>query len=172
MNVSGLALPRWRVALGEIAWSERLAWALPLVPMWLSMLVLGVALLPEIAVAIPSLNDDAAHYSLILNASRAIDAGQNPVDHWAPDLEIGYPQFAYYQHLPHLFVVALDRLLFRQVELLTLFNLTRYALLVGFPITVYWSLRQLEFSRPAAGAAAALAPLLSAGHRFGFEYDS
>jgi hypothetical protein len=37
---------------------------------------------------------------------------------------------------------------------------------------VYWSLRQFEFSRPAAGAAAALAPLLSAGHKFGFEYDS
>jgi hypothetical protein len=172
MSVSGLALPRWRVALGETAWSRRVAWALPLLPVWLSMLVLGVALLPEVTVAVPSLNDDAAHYSLILNASRAIDAGQNPVDHWAPDLEIGYPQFAYYQHLPHLFVVALDRLLLRQVELLTLFNLTRYVLLLAFPITVYWSLRQFEFSRPAAGAAAALAPLLSAGHRFGFEYDS
>ena len=172
MSVSGLAVQRWRLALGETAWSQRLAWTLPLIPIWLSMLVLGVALLPEVSVAVPSLNDDAAHYSFILNVSRAIDAGQNPIDHWAPDLEIGFPQFAYYQHLPHLLVVGLDRLLLQQVELLTLFNLTRYALLVAFPITVYWSLRQFEFSRPAAGAAAALAPLLSAGHRFGFEYDS
>ena len=172
MSVTDLSLQRWRLALGEMAWSDRIAWAMPLLPMWVSMFVLGIALLPEVTVAIPSLNDDAAHYSLILNASRAIDAGQNPVDHWAPDLEIGYPQFAYYQHLPHLFVVALHRVLLRQVELLSLFNLTRYALLVGFPITVYWSLRQFEFSRPAAGAAAAIAPLLSAGHRFGFEYDS
>ena len=172
MSVSGLALQRWRLVIGETAWSQRIAWALPLAPMWLSMLVLGIALLPEVTVAVPSLNDDAAHYSLILNASRAIDAGLNPVDHWAPDLEIGFPQFAYYQHLPHLFVVALSRLLLRQVDLLTLFNLTRYVLLVGFPVTVYWSLRQFEFSRPAAGAAAAIAPLLSAGFRFGFEYDS
>src|SRR5690606_24853386 len=172
MSVSGVALPRWRVALGETAWSRRLAWALPLLPVWLSMLVLGVALLPEVTVAIPSLNDDAAHYSLVQNASRAIDAGKNPFDHWAPDLEIGYPQFAYYQHLPHLFVVAAERVLFRQVDLLTLFNLTRYVLLVAFPVTVYWSLRQLEFSRPAAGAAAALAPLLSTGYKVGLEYDS
>jgi len=156
---------------GEV-WAQRLADALPLFPVALSMLVLSIALLPEVTVAIPSLNDDAAHYSLIQNASRAIDAGKNPVDHWAPDLEFGFPQFAYYQHLPHLFVVALHRLLLRQVELLTLFNLTRYVLMVAFPVTVYWSLRQLEFSRPAAAAAATFAPLFSAGHRFGIEYDS
>jgi hypothetical protein len=146
--------------------------ALPLLPVALSMLVMAVALLPEVTVAVPSLNDDAAHYSLIQNASRAVDAGKNPVDHWAPDLEFGFPQFAYYQHLPHLLVVALHRLLLRQVDLLTLFNLTRFVLMVGFPMTVYWSLRQLEFSRPAAAAAATLAPLFSAGHRFGIEYDS
>ena len=156
---------------GEV-WSQRIAGALPLFPVALSMFVLGIALLPEVTVAIPSLNDDAAHYSLIQNASRAIDAGKNPIDHWAPDLEFGFPQFAYYQHLPHLFVVALHRLLLRQVELLTLFNLTRYVLMVAFPVTVYWSLRQLEFSRPAAAAAATFAPLFSAGHRFGIEYDS
>jgi hypothetical protein len=172
MSVSGIALQRWRLAVGEMAWSDRLSWALPLVPMWLSRVVLAVGLLPEVTIPIPSLNDDAAHYSLILNASRAISAGLNPVDHWAPDLEIGYPQFAYYQHVPHLFVVALNRLLLRQVDLLTLFNLTRYVLLVGFPITVYWSMRQFGFSRQAAGAAAAVAPLLSAGNKFGFEYDS
>ena len=156
---------------GEV-WSQRLAEALPLFPVALSMLVLAIALLPEVTVAIPSLNDDAAHFSLIQNASRAIDAGKNPFDHWAPDLEFGFPQFAYYQHLPHLFVVAVHRLLLRQVELLTLFNLTRYVLMVAFPVTVYWSLRQLEFSRPAAAAAATFAPLFSAGHRFGIEYDS
>ena len=156
---------------GEV-WSQRLAEALPLFPVALSMLILAIALLPEVTVAIPSLNDDAAHYSLIQNASRAIDAGKNPFDHWAPDLEFGFPQFAYYQHLPHLFVVAVHRLLLRQVELLTLFNLTRYVLMVAFPVTVYWSLRQLEFSRPAAAAAATFAPLFSAGHRFGIEYDS
>jgi hypothetical protein len=172
MSIGALDLQRWRTGFRTVEWSERLTEVLPLVPIAVSMLVMAVALLPEVSVAIPNLNDDAAHYSLILNASRAIDAGQNPLDHWAPDLEFGYPQFAYYQHLPHLFVVGLNRLLFRQVDLLTLFNLTRYALMVGFPVTVYWSLRQLEFSRPAAAAAATFSPLLSAGHRFGIEYDS
>jgi hypothetical protein len=156
---------------GEV-WPQRLIGALPLFPVAVSMVVLAVALLPEVTIAVPSLNDDAAHYSLSQNASRAIDAGKNPVDHWAPDLEFGFPQFAYYQHLPHLFVVGLHRFLFRQVDLLTLFNLTRYVLMVAFPITVYWSLRQLGFSRPAAATAATFAPLFSAGHRFGIEYDS
>src|SRR5688500_11216688 len=170
--VLGRPFPETKEGVGGEVWAQRLADVLPLFPVALSMLVLGIALLPEVTVAIPSLNDDAAHYSLIQNASRAIDAGKNPVDHWAPDLEFGFPQFAYYQHLPHLFVVALHRLLLRQVELLTLFNLTRYVLMVAFPVTVYWSLRQLEFSRPAAAAAATFAPLFSAGHRFGIEYDS
>ena len=141
MSIGDVALARWRSGLGEVAWSKHVTEVLPVLPVVLSMLVLAVALLPEVTTAIPSLNDDAAHYSLILNASRAIDAGKNPVDHWAPDLEFGFPQFAYYQHLPHLFVIGLHRLLLRQVELLTLFNLTRYVLMVGFPLTVYWSLR-------------------------------
>ena len=170
--VLGRPFPETKEGVGGEVWAQRLADVLPLFPVALSMLVLGIALLPEVTVAIPSLNDDAAHYSLIQNASRAVEAGKNPVDHWAPDLEFGFPQFAYYQHLPHLFVVALHRLLLRQVELLTLFNLTRYVLMVAFPVTVYWSLRQLEFSRPAAAAAATFAPLFSAGHRFGIEYDS
>lgn len=161
-----------RHRLATSVWTARLAHAVPLLPVALSMLVMGIALLPEVTVGIPSLNDNAAHYALIQNADRAIAAGLNPVDHWAADLELGYPQFAYYQHLPHLFVVVLERLTLGQADLLTLFNLTRYVLMVGFPVTVYWSLRQLGFSRPAAGTAAALAPLLSAGHRFGLEYDS
>ncbi|HEX5368877.1 MAG TPA: hypothetical protein VFY10_05615 [Dehalococcoidia bacterium] len=172
MSVAGLTLQRWRSGFAESVWADRLVDALPLVPVIVSVIFMAIVLLPEVTVPVPSLNDDAAHYSLILNASRAIDAGLNPIDHWAPDLEIGYPQFAYYQHLPALFVVALNRLVLRSVSLLTLFNLTRWALMAGFPITVYWSLRKLGFSKPAAAAAATFSPLFSAGNKFGIEYDS
>ena len=132
----------------------------------------AIMLLPELSLPVPSLNDDAFHYLFIQRASEAVAGGENPFDHWAPELELGFPQFFYYQHLPHLAVVLLHRLLLKQVDLFTLFNLTRYLLLLGFPLTVYWSMRQMEFSTVASAVAAAVATLLSSDHRYGFEYDS
>src|SRR5881296_3895860 len=117
----------------------------------------AVALWPELSVAIPSLNDDAFHFLLIQRASEALATGENPFDHWAPELDLGFPQLLYYQHLPHLTVVALHRLLLKQVDLLILFNSIRYLLLVGFPLTVYCSMRRLGFSIVAGGFAAAAA---------------
>lgn len=130
------------------------------------------ALLPELSLPIPSLNDDAFHYLFIQRASEALANGENPFDHWAPELELGFPQFFYYQHLPHLTVVLLHRLLLKQVDLFTLFNLVRYLLLLGFPLTVYWSMRRLGFSIVAGAVSATIATLLSSNHRYGFEYDS
>lgn len=130
------------------------------------------ALFPELSLPIPSLNDDAFHYLFIQRASEALANGENPFDHWAPELELGFPQFFYYQHLPHLTVVLLHRLLLKQADLLTLFNLVRYLLLLGFPLTVYWSMRRLGFSIVAGAVSAAIATLLSSNHRYGFEYDS
>ena len=118
------------------------------------------ALLPELSLPIPSLNDDAVHYLFVQRASEALAGGENPFDHWVPELELGFPLFFYYQHLPHLTVVLLHRLLLQQVDLLTLFNLIRYLLLVGFPLTVYWSLQRLGFSVVAGAVAAAASTLL------------
>jgi len=69
-------------------------------------------------------------------------------------------------------VILLHRLLLKQVSLLTLFNAIRYLLLVGFPLTIYWSMRRLGFSAVAGGVAAACSTLLSSDHRYGFEYTS
>ena len=132
----------------------------------------AITLYPELSLPVPSLNDDAVHYLLIQRASEALAHGENLFDHWLPELEFGFPFFFYYQHAPHLFVVALHRALFQQLDLLTVFNLGRYLLLVGFPLTVYWSMRRLEFTAVAAAAGAAGASLLSSNHRYGFEFDS
>jgi hypothetical protein len=132
----------------------------------------AIMLLSELSLPVPSLNDDAFHYLFIQRASEAVAGGENPFDHWAPELELGFPQFFYYQHLPHLAVILLHRLLLKQVDLFTLFNLDRYLLLLGFPLTVYWSMRRLGFSVVPASVAAANATLLSANHHYGFEYDS
>ena len=136
------------------------------------MAVNAVALLPELIVGAPSLNDDAFQYLMVQGASHAVSTGANAVDFWQPQLELGFPQFLYYQNLPHLAVVALDRVLLGSLDLLTVFNLVRFLLLVGLPLTVFWSTRRMGFSLVAAAVAAAACSLLSGDARYGFEYDS
>lgn len=138
----------------------------------LPMLLNAVALLPEITIGIPSNNDDANHYAYIVRADDALSRGENVLEFWMPSMELGFPPFLYYQHLPHLVVVALARVTFGLVDLLTLFNIVRYVLLVTLPLTVWWSLRTLGM--PAAGAAfaGAAASLVAGAGRFGIEYDS
>lgn len=132
----------------------------------------AIALLPEVTIPAPSLNDDAFHYLFIQRASDALASGGNVFDHWLPQIEAGFPQFLYYQHLPALVVVGLQRLSFGNLDLLTTFNLVRYVLLVGLPLTVFVSMRWFGFSTVAAAMAAAASTLLSSDFRYGFEYDS
>lgn len=135
------------------------------------MLFNAIALLPEVAYPVPNVNDDAEHILFIQQASDAWARGEDPLDFWVPQVELGFPQFLYYQNLAHLVVVALGKLTFGLVPLRTLFDLVRYVLLVGFPLTVFWSMRRLGFSDVAAAIGAAASSLLSSG-RYGFEYDS
>ncbi|HLI81024.1 MAG TPA: hypothetical protein VKV03_13645 [Candidatus Binataceae bacterium] len=151
---------RWRI--GVIA-------TLVLIPVALH----AILLLPEIRLPIPSQNDDGMHYLYVQRANEALTNGDNPFDFWVSELGYGFPQFHYYQHLPHLAVVLLHRMLLKQLALLTVFNLVRYLLLIGFPITVFWSMRAMEFSMGGSAAAAAFASLLSGYFaRLGFEYES
>jgi len=135
----------------------------------LPILVNAIGLFAEFDCPAPSLNDDVFHYLFIERANQAISAGANPVDHWLPELELGFPQFFYYQHLPHLAVVAAYRFMLRRISLLTIFNLVRYLLMVLFPLTVYWSMRTAGFSRIAAAGGGAFAPLLSSRFNSGFD---
>src|SRR5205814_1723143 len=106
----------------------------------------------------------AVHFSVKLS--------ENVLDHWVPQLELGFPWFIYYQPLPALVVVLVHRALFGLFDLLTVFNAVRYVLLVGFPLTVFWSLRRMGVAAAGAAMAAAAAPLLSGDFRYGFDYDS
>src|SRR4029079_58337 len=109
------------------------------------MLFNAVELLPELT-ALPNVNDDAAHLLFVERANDAITQGADPVDFWVPDLELGFPQFAYYQHLPHLVVVAVDRALLQRVDIVAVFNAVRYVLLVALPLTVFWSMPWMGFT--------------------------
>lgn len=136
------------------------------------MLFTAVTLFPELAIPVPSTNDDATHFALIRRASEALASGENVLDHWVPQLELGFPWFIYYQPLPALVIVLLHRGLLGLVDLLNVFDAVRFALLVGLPLTVFWSLRRIGVAAAGAAVAAAASPLISGDFRYGFEYDS
>ncbi len=136
------------------------------------MIVTAICLLPEVTLPVPNLNDDAFHFALVRHMSEALATGQNPLDLWMHETELGFTPTVYYQNLPHLAVALLDRGTLGAVDLFTLFNIVRYVLLVGFPLVVFWSLRRMGFSTIAAAVAAAASPLLSADFLYGFEYGS
>ena len=132
----------------------------------------AIALLPELTIPVPSNNDDATHFLLIQRMSEALARGENPLDFWVPQVELGFPWLVYYQPLPALGVVLLHRAFLGTVDLITAFNLVRYLLLIGLPLTVFWSLRQMGVSPAGAAVAAAASPLFSGDFRYGFDYDS
>src|SRR5262249_28998961 len=108
---------------GSAGGDRRLTTLILLLP---TLIIIGfnaVKLWPEVGLPVPNLNDDAVHYLLVQRASEALTNGENPFDHWLTEQELGFPMFRYYQHLPHLTVVVLHRLLLGRVELLTVFNL-------------------------------------------------
>src|ERR1700733_2623138 len=111
-------------------------WIAVLILVSLPILFNAVCLFPEVRHITPAHNDEIFHYLFIERANQAISAGDNPFDHWLPELELGFPQFLYYQNLPHLTVVAVHRLLLERVSLLTVLNIIRYLLMVLFPLTV------------------------------------
>jgi uncharacterized membrane protein len=141
-------------------------------PVCIAIVFNAVMLRPEFSVGVPSLNDDAFHYLYVQRADAAMANGENPFDNWSPTLELGFPQFFYYQHVPYIAVAVLYRLLFKQISLLTLFNLVRYLLLVFLPLTVWWSMRTMGFTPIASAVGAAFSPLISSNFLYGFEYNS
>lgn len=132
----------------------------------------AVLLAPELASDVPSRNDSALHLLMVHAASDALASGANPLDVWIPELELGYPQFLYYQHLPHLLIAVLHRLLLGSVSIEALFHGIQYLLLVLVPVTVAWSMRRMGFTPAAAAVGAAAVSLFAARERFGFEYGS
>ena len=147
-------------------------WIAVLILVSLPILFNAVCLFPEVRHLTPAHNDQVFHYLFIERANQAISAGDNPFDHWLPEIELGFPEFFYYQNLPHLTVIGLYRLMLEQVSLARVLNLVRYLLLIGFPLSVYWSMRRMEFSAIAAATGAALAPMIASNIDYGFDFRS
>lgn len=137
-----------------------------------AMLLHAVALWPELATDVPTRNDSMFHLLMVRGASEALATGANPLDFWIPQLELGFPQFLYYQHLPHLVLALIHRACFGLVSVETLFHGFRYLLLVGMPLTVWWSMRRMGFSLVASAVGGVASMLFVADNRMGLEYNS
>ena len=132
----------------------------------------AIGLLPEVTVPVANVNDDAEHALYIENASDALARGENVLDFWVPEMDEGFPQFLYYQNLPHLSVVALHRLLLGTIDIFTVFNVVRYLGLVLLPLTVFWSMRRMDFDTVAAAVGASASTLLATNFLYGFDVGS
>jgi len=132
----------------------------------------AIGLLPEVTVPVPNVNDDTEHALYIENASDALARGENVLEFWVPEMDEGFPQFLYYQNLPHVSVVALHRLLLGTIDIFTVFNIVRYLGLVLLPLTVFWSMRRMDFDTVAAAVAAAASTLLATNFLYGFDFGS
>ncbi len=132
----------------------------------------AIGLLPEITVRVANVNDDTEHALYIENASDALARGENVLDFWVPEMDEGFPQFLYYQNLPHLSVVALHRVLLGTIDIFTVFNIVRYLGLVLLPLTVFWSMRRMDFDTVAAAVAASASTLLATNFLYGFDFGS
>ena len=85
----------------------------------------AAALVPEVMYSVPNVNDGAQHVGFVRRAADAWSRGENVIDFWVPQFELGVPQFLDYQHLPHVAVVLLGRLTGNSIDLRTLFDLSR-----------------------------------------------
>lgn len=157
-----------RDAINARGADDRWSW-LPLIGIALFHLV---ALRSELATDVPSRNDLTFHLLMVRGASDMLASGGNPLDFWMPQMELGFPQFLYYQHLPHLLLAVVHRLTFGVLPLELLFHGARVVLLLAMPFTVFASMRMLGFARSAAVFSAMVSMLLSANNRMGLEYNS
>jgi hypothetical protein len=111
------------------------------------------------------LDDSSLHEQMVRFATARLRAGHLPLTSWFPFLGAGSPQFLHYQSLPALLTGALGLLTGPDAA----FRWTLYLLLSLWPVSVYLSARLFGAGRPAAAAAAAMAPFLVSATGVGYE---
>jgi hypothetical protein len=131
-----------------------------------------VLLYPEITSGIVAKNDAVMHLLLVEMAVEAIENGLNFTDPWQGTMNLGFPFFHYYQHLPHLLVALFHVVTFGVFPVADLIRWSTYLLLSLFPLTIFWSLRRVGFDDLTAGMGALVAPLAATDSLFGFGYAS
>lgn len=142
---------------------------LPIFILTFVVLFHSILLLPELTQLSPDLNDNVFHYSLCVSIQEQIESGGNLIDHWVPYWSMGFPVFHHYQHFPHLVIVSIYNIFFKQIPLFVIYRLFNYLLLVLYPLALYYSLRKMRFSSLSSAGAALFSLALSNINGYGLE---
>jgi hypothetical protein len=127
---------------------------------------------PEAVRTAPQFNDMVLHWQALQTATTDLAVGLNPTDFWLSTIGLGYPFFHHYQHLAYLPPALLFYLSGGVLPLSTLFNSVLYLLLSFWPVSIYYSMRRLEFERLPAALAGLVASLISTNGLLGLEFGS
>jgi hypothetical protein len=119
-----------------------------------------------------SLNDEVLHLTATQDAVTAMSQGLDPTDFWLAQIGMGYPLFHHYQHIPHLFLAITNLVTSSFLSLMDLFNISRFILLVFFPLSVFVAMRRFGFEYLAAGLSALFASLISTNGLYGLDFSS
>ena len=131
-----------------------------------------VLLYPEITGGIVAINDSVLHLLLTDMAVEAIKDGRNFTDPWQGTMNLGFPFFHYYQHLPQVLVALFHVATFAVFPLPDLIQWSTYLLLSLFPLSIFWSLRKVGFDDLTAAMGGLVSPLVATDSLFGFGYAS
>lgn len=138
----------------------------------LAMVFNAILLWPEVGIPTMSLNDEVYHLSAIQEASLALRQGKDVTDFWFSKIELGYPLFHHYQHLPQTILAVIHQFISPLFSLSRLLDFSRFFLLVLYPLSIFWAMHRFGFSYLAGGLAALVASLFSTNGLFGLEYGS
>lgn len=167
-------------AAGETSQARPLArWAgiAPLAVLAIALAFNLYCLFPEATIRAAPPNDGMMHQLVLGRTVDAMASGQDATDPWIAAVPgEGYPLFHYYQHVPYLlpaaFYLLAARVLALPLSLAALLHALIYLLLAAFPLSVYWSMRELGFPRLPAALAALAAPLIATQTAYGLEFGS
>ena len=134
------------------------------------ILVNAIALWPELTVGRVTRNDNVSHFTLLEGMVQAAGQGGNPLDFWSPETAFGFSIFRTYQPLAHGMVALAYFALGKTVSLMTLFVWARYLAILAIPLSFFAMARLIGLSWLTAGAAALLAPLITAVEQIGVDY--
>jgi hypothetical protein len=144
-------------------------------------------LFPELSIQI-DLNDNIFHYGLVNRMNIVWNESDCPfslkclpnlLDHNVPEWAQGYSLPFFYQHLPHLFIVATYRIfkplfsiLHSPFSIYNHFHLLQYLLLSFFPLIMYVSCRLFGLTRLTSALAALLSTQISTDGLYGLDVSS
>ena len=129
-------------------------------------------LYPELAFKVTGPNDQVLHLLLTDSAMEAITRGQNFTDPWLRATGMGFPLLHYYQPLAHVSAALIHALTLGILSPVNMVDWTTYLLLSLFPISIYWSMRCLDFERLSSAMGGFVASFTATPGLFGLDFHS